>query len=53
MGDGKSYGLNEAISLWYHMNNGFSGGFEYRYANHKLGSIEYQSAYVYTLKYNF
>jgi len=53
IGDGKSYGLNGSISLWWLINNDFSSGAEYRYANHKLGSIEYQSAYIYTLKYNF
>lgn len=53
IGDGKSYGLNGALSLWWHVNNDISGGLEYRYAKYKLGTTEYQSAYVYTLKYNF
>jgi len=53
VGDGKSYGLNGAISLWWFITQSISSGLEYRYANHKLGNIEYQSGYTYTLKYNF
>jgi hypothetical protein len=53
IGDGESHGLNGAIDLWWHINESFTTGVEYRYANHKLGSIEYQSAIVYNLKYNF
>lgn len=53
IGDGKSYGLNGSVALWWQMNDIFSSGVEYRYADHKLGSIEYQSAYIYTIKLNF
>ena len=52
-GDGKSYGLNGAVSLWWNTNKSFSNGLQYRYANHKLGNIEYQSAYIYSIKYIF
>lgn len=53
IGDGKSYGLNGAISTWWYINKDFTSGIQYRYSNHKLGSIEYQSAFIYTIKYNF
>ncbi len=53
VGDGKSYGLNGSLSFWWHINNDFSTGIEYRYADHKLGNIDYQSGYIYTVKYNF
>ena len=53
IGDGKSYGLNGALSTWWHINDDITTGVQYRYANHKLGNIEYQSAFIYTLKYNF
>ena len=26
---------------------------QYRYAHHKLGHIEYQDAWIYTVRYNF
>ena len=53
IGDGKSYGLNGALSLWWYMNDSYTSGIQYRYAKHKLGNIEYQSALIYTFKYNF
>lgn len=53
IGDGKSYGLNGALSLWWFITQSISSGLEYRYADHKLGNIEYQAGYTYTLKYNF
>jgi len=53
IGDSKSYGLNGDISLWWHINNDITGGLQYRYAKYKLGNAEYQSAFIYTLKYNF
>lgn len=52
MGDGASYGLNGALSIWWYLNKTFTTALQYRYANHKLGNIEYQDAVVYTLKYN-
>ena len=52
-GDGRSYGLNGALSLWWHINPSFTTGVQYRYADNKLGSPEYQSAMVYSMKYNF
>ena len=53
IGDSKSYGLNGALSTWWHINDDITSGVQYRYANHKLGNIEYQSAFIYTFKYNF
>lgn len=53
IGDGKSYGLNGALSIWYYINEPLTLGLQYRYANNKLGNIGYQSALIYTLKYNF
>ena len=52
-GDGSIWGLNGDISLWWHINKKFVAGMQYRYAQHKLGYIQYQSAIIYTLKYNF
>jgi len=53
IGDSKSYGLNGALSFWWDMNDSFTSGIQYRYAKHKLGNYDYQSAIIYTLKYNF
>ena len=53
MGDGKSFGLNGGLSLWWHMMDDVSSGIEYRYADHKLGNNTYQSSCIYTLKYDF
>lgn len=53
IGDGKNHGLNGSISLWWNATKSLSSGAEYRYAQHKLGSIEYQSAFIYTLRYAF
>ena len=53
IGDGASYGLNGAASLWWLINKPFTAGLQYRYAKNKLGSSSYQSGMIYTLKYNF
>jgi len=53
IGDGKSYGLNGSMNFFWHINKSITTGLQYRYAEHKLGSIEYQSGVVYMLKYNF
>ncbi|MDY0121059.1 MAG: outer membrane protein OmpK [Sulfurimonas sp.] len=53
IGDSKSYGLNGAMSFWWYISDATCTGLEYRYAKHKLGSIEYQEAFVYNLKYYF
>lgn len=53
IGDGKSYGLNGAIALWWHPHKKVTAGLQWRYANHKLGSISYQTGGIFTLKYNF
>ena len=53
VGDGKSYGLNGSMNFFWHINKSISTGIQYRYAKHKLGSIEYQSGMIYMLKYNF
>lgn len=53
IGDGKSYGLNGSMSFWWYINDTISTGFEYRYAKHKLGNIEYQAASIYNFKYKF
>lgn len=50
-GDGKSYGINGAINLWWNVNKDISTGLGYRYAEHKLGNLEYQSAFIYSLRY--
>ena len=53
VGDGKSYGLNGSMNFFWHINKSVTTGIQYRYAEHKLGSIAYQSGMVYMLKYNF
>ena len=53
IGDGKSYGLNGALALWWYPNKKITAGVQYRYANHKLGSISYQTGPIFTVKYNF
>ena len=52
-GDGKSSGTNGAIAIWWHPHKKFTAGLQWRYANHKLGSISYQTGGIVTLKYNF
>lgn len=51
-GDGKSTGTNGALAIWWKINDDLTAGYQYRYANSKLGSIEYQTANIFTLKYN-
>ncbi|MFT7002964.1 MAG: hypothetical protein ACJAWW_000298 [Sulfurimonas sp.] len=53
VGDGKSYGTNGALSAWWHINEKFTTGVQYRYADSKLGFNVYQSAIIYSLKYYF
>lgn len=53
IGDGAAWGLNGALSLWWNSTTAFGTGIQYRYAQHKLGNYAYQSALIYTLKYNF
>lgn len=53
VGDSKSYGLNGALSFWWYKDKHLASGLQYRYAKHKLGSVEFQSALIYTLKYYF
>ena len=53
IGDGASWGLNGAISLWMHFTQNYTTGLQYRYAKNKLGSQNYQSGVIYTIKYNF
>ena len=46
-------GENGAIALWWNVNKRFTTGVQYRYADQKLGSSEYQNAVIYSAKYNF
>ncbi|WP_201352939.1 outer membrane protein OmpK [Hydrogenimonas urashimensis] len=52
-GDRSSWGVQGALAAWWHVNEHFSGGVQYRYAWHKLGSYDYLTGVIYTLKYNF
>lgn len=52
-GDGKEYGVNGAISIWWCSSQHFTPGIQYRYADHKLGYAKYQDALIYSLKYFF
>ena len=51
--DGKGYGLNGALSVWWKLNSSLTAGLQYRYAKYKLGADAYQSAPIYSLKYYF
>ncbi|MBU1659268.1 hypothetical protein KKG72_09490 [bacterium] len=53
VGDGKSYGIQGALSVWWHPSEDFTSGIQYRYALYKLGYNGYQDGFIYTLKYNF
>ena len=53
VGDGRSEGHNGAVSIWWHMTDALTTGFQYRYADHKLGSNAYIDAFIYSIKYNF
>ena len=53
IGDGASWGYNGALALMWNINTAFTAELQYRYARQKLGNIPYQSAMIYTLKYNF
>lgn len=53
-GDGASYGTNGALAIWWHINKTFTAGYQYRYADNKLGGGgAYQMANIFSLKYNF
>jgi len=51
--DGRSWGINGAVALWWHATDHITTGIQYRYADHKLGYSGYQNGVIYTLKYNF
>ena len=53
VGDGESYGLNGALCMWWYAHVHITAGLQYRYALYKLGNRAYQSAVIYTMKYNF
>ena len=53
IGNKKSYGFNGAVSLWYSLTTDITTGLQYRYAKYKLGSAEYQSGVIYSLKYYY
>jgi len=53
IGDGKSYGTNGALSVWWKINQHIHTGLQYRYAKYKLGSSAYQSGIIYTAKYYY
>lgn len=44
---------NGALALWWHASEHISAGVQYRYAYNKLGQDDYNSAFIYSLKYNF
>jgi len=52
-GDGKSWGLDGALALWWHLNKTITTGVQWRYSKYKLGYAGYQQGFIYTLKYNF
>ena len=53
IGDGSSHGINGALSIWWKAHKKVTTGIQYRYAENKLGFANYQSAFIYSLKYNF
>ena len=52
-GDGASWGVQGALAGWWHVTKHVTGGIQYRYSYHKLGSYSYLDGVIYTLKYNF
>lgn len=53
-GDGASSGTNGALAIWWHINKRFTVGYQYRYADNKLGGGGvYQNANIFSVKYNF
>ena len=52
-GDGRSYGTNGAIALWWTPVDALTTGIQYRYSDYKLGVAGYMSAVIYSVKYNF
>ncbi|SFV51051.1 Putative exported protein precursor [hydrothermal vent metagenome] len=53
IGDGKSWGINGAIALWWTPIKQITAGVQYRYAYYKLGYAGYSNAIIYSFKYNF
>ena len=51
--DGRSWGVNGALALWWHATGHLTAGLQYRYADHKLGYGGYQDGLITTLKYKF
>ena len=52
-GDGESYGIQGALSFWWHPIPEITTGIQYRYALNKLGYYGYQDGFIYSLKYMF
>ncbi|MBU0720662.1 hypothetical protein KJ877_04925 [bacterium] len=53
IGDGDSYGVQGALSFWWHPRTEVTTGVQYRYAHNKLGFNGYQDGFIYSVKYNF
>ncbi|QIR13798.1 ion channel protein Tsx [Shewanella aestuarii] len=51
--NGKSWGLNGAVALWWNATSDVTFGIQYRYAEQKLGTAAYQNAMIFSAKYNF
>lgn len=52
-GNGGKEGIHGAIALWWTPFETLSAGFQYRYADNKLGDDFYHDGIIYTIKYNF
>ncbi len=53
IGDGRSYGTQGAVEFFWHPKKEITTGFQFRYADHKLGYNGEQNALISTVKYNF
>lgn len=52
-GNGGKEGINGAVALWWKPNPTITTGFQYRYADNKLGESFLQDGFIYSIKYNF
>lgn len=49
---GEGQGLNGAVAIWWKATKLITAGFQYRYADNKLGSTTYQDGGIVSLKFN-
>ncbi len=52
-GYGDNIGRQGSLSFWLEATRNIKAGLQYRYASYELGSSEFNSALIYSIKYNF